>query len=149
MVTLGNRASINGNCSFTTSPQGFNLTVISGGASPSPTASPFVLSVAVRSVLTISDKIFILSRMHIVLRTPCRLRRINKKSRSSNDDRSYMLIGKTREISFAKIRTLSAWQASLLISERRNRTRACFARRVDCDGLTKNPDRHLTIGAIC
>ena len=42
MVTLGNRASINCNCSFTTSPQGFNLTVISGGASPSPTLDDVV-----------------------------------------------------------------------------------------------------------
>ena len=37
-----------------------------GGASPSPTADLLVLSVAVRFSLTISDNIFILSRMHIV-----------------------------------------------------------------------------------
>ena len=43
-----------------------DLTVISGGASPSPTAITIVLSTDVRSVLTISDKICILSRTHIV-----------------------------------------------------------------------------------
>jgi len=51
-----------------------------------------------------------------------------------------------REFRFAKIRSLFAWQASLPISERRNRTRACFAHRVDYDEPSKNPDRRRTIG---
>ena len=60
------RVSSKCNCSFTISPQGFNLIVNSGGASPSPTDILIVLSVTVRSVLTISDRICILSRTHIV-----------------------------------------------------------------------------------
>ena len=39
----------------------------------------------------------------------------------------------TREFRYAKIRSLSALQASLQISERRNRTHACYARRAAPD----------------
>ena len=58
-VTLENRVSINGDCSFATSPQGFHLTGYPGGASHSPTENRLVPTLSVIRSMRIVGLVFV------------------------------------------------------------------------------------------